>query len=327
MIEHCFTTLGGKTDSDEGHLAPATRGRSHCSPVDFSKTIEVFSEIITPACAIVKRKLDTYLRIYLVKNRNVSPPSLRRERELGRPTNLARSGDRPAPETWKTIWKRGAMLHNFQRQLQLLCPTLFLVSDPLESYTLLLSIMRLCIQRVKSASVTVDGEITGQIGQGLMVLVGMGDVDGQEGIGPPQEELVKWACDRILGIKFWENEAGKPWKMSVDTLMLPVLLVSQFTLFTVVKKNKSLDFHRALKPDAAKDMYDAIVAEMQKRIGEERTQTGRFGAMMDVALVNDGPVTVNIDSSEGRDPPPLAAVAAVPPPVLASEDATKSSEE
>ena len=86
-----------------------------------------------------------------------------------------------------------------------------------------------------------------------------------------------------------------------------MLLVSQFTLFTIVKKNRSLDFHRALNPAAARDMYDAIVAEMQRRIGGERTQVGQFGAMMDVALVNDGPVTVNLDSNEGRDPPPLAA--------------------
>eukprot|EP00606_Chrysophyceae_sp_TOSAG23-5_P000315 GSChrysophyteH2.ASY1.ANO1.1723.1 assembled CDS len=163
--------------------------------------------------------------------------------------------------------------------------------------------MRLCIQRVKSASVTVDGEITGKINKGLMVLVGLGDVDGEED-SPPADELVKWACDKILGIKFWENEAGKPWKMSADALevRLPVLLVSQFTLFTIVKKNRSLDFHKALNPAAARDMYDAIVAEMQRRIGEERTQVGRFGAMMDVALVNDGPVTVNLDSNEGRDP-------------------------
>jgi D-Tyr-tRNAtyr deacylase len=81
--------------------------------------------------------------------------------------------------------------------------------------------MRLCIQRVKSASVTVDGEVTGRIDKGLMVLIGLGDVDGEEG-SPPADELVKWACDKILGIKFWENEAGKPWKMSADALKVRV---------------------------------------------------------------------------------------------------------
>ena len=154
---------------------------------------------------------------------------------------------------------------------------------------------------------TVDGSITGQIGKGLVVLIGVGDVDtfeiqveGEEGekTGVDPAVLVKWACDRILDIKFWENEEGKPWKMSVTSLNLDVLLVSQFTLFTIVKRNKALDFHRAMPPGPAEVMYNMIVAEMQRRIGPDRTQTGVFGAMMDVQLVNDGPVTVNIDSTE-----------------------------
>jgi len=157
--------------------------------------------------------------------------------------------------------------------------------------------MRLCIQRVKSASVTLaDGSVTGEIGKGLLVLIGIGDVDGDETVDTAK--LVKWACDKILGIKFWENEDGRPWKLSVEALNLQVLLVSQFTLFTKIKQNKSLDFHRALPPVPARALYDMIVREMESRIGEERTQTGEFGAMMDVALVNDGPVTVNLDSNE-----------------------------
>jgi D-tyrosyl-tRNA(Tyr) deacylase len=159
--------------------------------------------------------------------------------------------------------------------------------------------MRLCIQRVKSASVTVEGRVTGEISsRGLVVLIGIGDVDGEEGVD--SDALVKWCCDKICGIKFWENESGKPWKCSLEMINAPVLLVSQFTLFTKIKSNKSLDFHRALPPVPAREMYDKIVAEMEKRIGSERTQTGEFGAMMDVALVNDGPVTVNIDSDEGK---------------------------
>eukprot|EP00605_Chrysophyceae_sp_TOSAG23-4_P002757 GSChrysophyteH1.ASY1.ANO1.3040.1 assembled CDS len=159
--------------------------------------------------------------------------------------------------------------------------------------------MKLCIQRVKSASVTVEGRVTGEISsKGLVCLIGIGDEDGEETVDI--DGLVKWCCDKVLGIKFWENEDGKPWKCSADMLNYPVLLVSQFTLFAIVKKNKSLDFHRALTPAKAQDIYNRIVAEMERRIGPERTQCGEFGAMMDVALVNDGPVTINLDSNEGK---------------------------
>ena len=154
--------------------------------------------------------------------------------------------------------------------------------------------MRLCIQRVKSGSVTVDGNIIGQIGKGLVVLIGIGDVDGADDVN--SEILVKWACDKILGLKFWANEDGKPWKMSVTSLNLEVLLISQFTLFGKVKSNKSLDFHKALSPGPAQEIYNHIVAEMQNRIGVDRTQTGEFGADMKVRMLNDGPVTITIDS-------------------------------
>jgi D-aminoacyl-tRNA deacylase len=159
--------------------------------------------------------------------------------------------------------------------------------------------MRLCIQRVKNASVTIDGEVCGAITEpGLVVLIGIGDGDAEteEGSTAVADGLVEWACKHMLETKFWADEAGRPWKVSAEMKGCPLLLVSQFTLYAKLYKKGKLDFHHAMPPAPAEQMYLRIVEEMQKRIGAERVQTGRFGANMDVALVNDGPLTVNLDS-------------------------------
>ena len=174
--------------------------------------------------------------------------------------------------------------------------------------------MKLVIQRVKSAKVTLTetGIVCGAINQGLMVLVGVGDTDGAE--DAPTEATLDWAEKVIMTTKFWPSEDGKPWKHSLESSGFSVLLVSQFTLYAKVYKKGKLDFHHALGPDPAKSIYDLLVARIQARtcvtsagagvgVGTEaevacqRCQTGCFGAMMDVELVNDGPVTLMLDSN------------------------------
>ena len=161
-------------------------------------------------------------------------------------------------------------------------------------------IMRLVIQRVKSASVTLvdSGKISGAIDTGLCVLVGVGECDARES-EEETTQVLDWAVKQITETKFWPDENGKPWKASVaSSPSMPVLLVSQFTLYAKLYKKGKLDFHNAMSPTPAKDMYDKLVEKMKNKIGDERVATGEFGAMMDVSLVNDGPVTLMLDSDE-----------------------------
>ena len=125
--------------------------------------------------------------------------------------------------------------------------------------------MRTLIQRVQHASVTIDGQLKSKIGKGLLVLVGIEDRDTQEDI--------EWLCKKI----------GE------------VMVVSQFTLHASTKKGNRPSYIHASKPDIAIPMYEAFCAEMGLQIGKE-VQTGTFGADMKVELVNDGPVTIWIDS-------------------------------
>ena len=159
--------------------------------------------------------------------------------------------------------------------------------------------MRLCIQRVKSASVSIDGEVCSVLTEpGLVVFIGIGDSDGEseEGSTTVADGLIEWACKHILETKFWADECGRPWKLSAFMKGCPLLLVSQFTLYAKLYKKGKLDFHHALPPVQAEMVYLRLVAEMEKRIGVDKVQTGRFGANMEVSLVNDGPLTINLDS-------------------------------
>ena len=152
--------------------------------------------------------------------------------------------------------------------------------------------MRLVIQRVTSASVSTEAAgCIGNISKGLCVLVGIGQED--------TEDDVTWCRDRILDIGMWPSADNKPWKTSVrDDPNMQVLLVSQFTLYGKVYKKKKLDFHNALAPDAARALYQSLISSVSSVIGEDRTQAGEFGAYMEVALTNDGPVTILLDSKE-----------------------------
>ena len=146
--------------------------------------------------------------------------------------------------------------------------------------------MRTLIQRVQHASVTIDGQLKSQIGKGLLVLVGIEDRDTQEDI--------EWLCKKIANLRIFDDENGVM-NRSVTETEGEVMVVSQFTLHASTKKGNRPSYIHASKPDVAIPMYEAFCAEMGLQIGKEG-QTGTFGADMKVELVNDGPVTIWIDS-------------------------------
>ncbi len=146
--------------------------------------------------------------------------------------------------------------------------------------------MRAVIQRVLSASVTVEGETTGAIDRGLLVLIGKEEADTTADI--------EWLAQKIVNLRIFADEAGVM-NRSVIEAGGGVLLVSQFTLFASTKKGTRPSWHRAAKPDVAIPLYEAMILRLGELLGRP-IQTGRFGAMMQVALVNDGPVTLVLDS-------------------------------
>lgn len=146
--------------------------------------------------------------------------------------------------------------------------------------------MRTLIQRVQHASVTIGGQLKSKIGKGLLVLVGIEDRDTQEDI--------EWLCKKIANLRIFDDENGVMNRSVVETEG-EVMVVSQFTLHASTKKGNRPSYIHASKPDIAIPMYEAFCAEMGLQIGKE-VQTGTFGADMKVELVNDGPVTIWIDS-------------------------------
>ena len=150
--------------------------------------------------------------------------------------------------------------------------------------------MRLILQRVTRASVVVDGATVASIDRGLLCLLGFSDKDAGSGA----EEALAWLTSKVLAARLWPVE-GKPWVGSCRSLGLPILLVSQFTLHGTLRKPKP-DFHRSLGTEAARALWGDAVRAFGRAHGEERVQTGVFGAMMEVSLVNDGPVTMALDT-------------------------------
>jgi len=142
--------------------------------------------------------------------------------------------------------------------------------------------MKVVVQRVKSASVTIGNEITGAIEEGLLLLVGIHQDD--------TEEQLKWMCDKILKLRIFEDEDEKM-NLSVTDVEGGILVVSQFTLYGNAKKGTRPSFIEAAKPDIAEPMYEDMISYFIE-YSELDIQTGKFGAMMDVELVNDGPVTL-----------------------------------
>jgi D-tyrosyl-tRNA(Tyr) deacylase len=148
--------------------------------------------------------------------------------------------------------------------------------------------MRLVVQRVKSASVTVDGEVVSSIGTGVMALVGIHEHD--------TEKDLQYCAKRLLACKLWENDAGASWRQGVKKRGLEVLCVSQFTLYGKLTKKNQPDYKHAMKSIPAQEMYSQFLGMLKSGYEPEKIQDGIFGAMMDVALVNDGPVTIVIES-------------------------------
>jgi D-tyrosyl-tRNA(Tyr) deacylase len=146
--------------------------------------------------------------------------------------------------------------------------------------------MRAVIQRVSSASVKVDDKITGEVKQGLLVLVGIEDSDGQEDL--------EWLSGKIVNLRIFNDEEGVMNK-SVKDIEGGVLVVSQFTLHAATKKGNRPSYIRASKPDIAVPLYEQFKQQLTADLGKE-IQAGIFGADMKVELLNDGPVTIIIDT-------------------------------
>lgn len=148
--------------------------------------------------------------------------------------------------------------------------------------------MKVVVQRVSQARVTVEDDVVGEIGRGLMLLVGIG-----------QEDIVHdviWMADKLAGLRIFEDEAGKM-NLSVEEIKGAVLSVSQFTLYGDCRKGKRPNFMAAARPEVAESLYLQFNSHLRGR--GLQVETGRFGAMMDVSLVNDGPVTLILDSRNG----------------------------
>ncbi|MDO4503377.1 MAG: D-aminoacyl-tRNA deacylase [Coriobacteriia bacterium] len=147
--------------------------------------------------------------------------------------------------------------------------------------------MRAVVQRVRRAQVDVDGQTVGKIDQGYLILLGVGHEDG-----PAQIERL-WT--KILKMRIFEDQDGKT-NLSLADVQGQVLVVSQFTLYANCKKGNRPSFTEAGKPDVANQLYEDFVARARQDVAV--VQTGVFGAMMDVSLVNDGPFTICLDTDQ-----------------------------
>ena len=146
--------------------------------------------------------------------------------------------------------------------------------------------MRVIIQRVKEASVSIENQIYNSIGFGLLILVGFEEYDNQEDI--------IWTAKKISDLRIFSDDEGKM-NLSVQDLLGEVLIISQFTLFASTKKGNRPSFIRSAKPEFAIPMYEVFVQKMNELM-PNKIKTGIFGADMQIQLINDGPVTIFIDS-------------------------------
>ncbi len=145
--------------------------------------------------------------------------------------------------------------------------------------------MRVVLQRVSRAQVTVDGRVTGQVGPGLLLLVGFR--------GGDDEERLAWMADKVLGIRVFSDAEGKM-NLGLSEVGGDLLVVSQFTLYGDARKGRRPSFVEAAPPEVAMRLYERFVALLRER-APGRVETGEFGAHMDVELVNDGPVTLLLE--------------------------------
>lgn len=147
--------------------------------------------------------------------------------------------------------------------------------------------MRFVVQVVSEASVVSDGELTGKIGKGYVVLIGVGKEDTKE----TADKLIK----KLMGLRIFKDENGKT-NLSIADVNGGMLLISQFTLYADIRHGNRPSFINAGDPQTAEMLYDYIVEEIRKRCSD--VGTGVFGAHMDVSLVNDGPFTIIMDSAD-----------------------------
>ena len=147
--------------------------------------------------------------------------------------------------------------------------------------------MKAVIQRVKNASVEVEGKTVGEIGQGLLVFLGVGQEDN--------EKVAQKIVDKISGMRIFEDEDGKTNLSSAD-IDAEILVISQFTLYANCRKGNRPSFIEAAPPDMANELYEYTVSLFRERF--KKTETGIFGADMKVSLLNDGPFTIVLDSKE-----------------------------
>ena len=147
--------------------------------------------------------------------------------------------------------------------------------------------MRFVVQRVTHASVTVDSQVIGKIGNGFMVLIGVADTDTRE----IADKMVK----KLLGLRIFEDENGKT-NLDIHTVEGELLLISQFTLYANCRHGNRPSFIEAGKPDMANEMYEYIIAKCKEQVPV--VEKGEFGADMKVELLNDGPFTILLDSDK-----------------------------
>jgi D-tyrosyl-tRNA(Tyr) deacylase len=147
--------------------------------------------------------------------------------------------------------------------------------------------MRAVVQRVSRASVTVEGQVVGEIGRGLLVLLGVSTTDTNAD--------ADYLAEKIAGLRIFEDDSGKM-NLSVADIGGSVLAVSQFTLYGDVRRGKRPSFDEAARPDRARELYEYFVTAIRRH--GLPCETGQFQAMMSVSLVNEGPVTILLDSSK-----------------------------
>ena len=146
--------------------------------------------------------------------------------------------------------------------------------------------MKVVLQRVLNASVTVDGKIFSSIGNGLLVLVGIEDADNQDDI--------VWLSNKIINLRIFDDDHTVP-NLSVKDIEGDILLVSQFTLQASTKKGNRPSYINAAKPEIAVPLYEAMILQLENGLGK-KISTGKFGADMKVSLLNDGPLTIIINT-------------------------------
>ncbi|XP_054712412.1 D-aminoacyl-tRNA deacylase 1-like [Uloborus diversus] len=147
--------------------------------------------------------------------------------------------------------------------------------------------MRAVIQRCRSASVTVGDEVISSIGKGLCILIGISRNDTKKDI----DYMVR----KIVNLRIFEDENGKRWTHSVQDKKYEILCISQFTLYCTLKGNKP-DFHHSMAADASEKFYSDFLSSMKAAYSDDKIKDGKFGALMQVNIQNDGPVTINLES-------------------------------